>query len=204
MGAINLKKDLQEAIANSVMDFWADYKSLIFDKNNAEEIQSFFFFEEINVKAETNRLLYHMKLNPNILKIFNSEEIENIKRINEINKKLNITNNNFLEQLNELIINNENEDDIDERPIVTKEQLRKMQNIQRILKNKFNIDVKLKYGNVFLSLECNKEAFCFDKDMIILLGYIFQQVDVLAIVPHFNDNGAIDNVRLFIGLDLLA
>lgn len=203
MGIISLKKDIQEAIANGVFEFWASYKSLIFDKNDKNLINSLFFFKEMNIEAENNRLLYHMKINPNIIKTFTEEEIEIVKNANKINKMLNIPDNIFSEQLNELLILDECEEDNKEKPIVSKFQIRKMEKIQKILKNKFNINAKLKHSDVFLSLESNQQTFYFNEDMIFLLGDIFKQVDILAIVPHFNNDDVIDNVRLFIALDLV-
>ena len=144
-----------------------------------------------------------MKINPNIIKTFTEEEIEIVKNANKINKMLNIPDNIFSEQLNELLILDECEEDNKEKPIVSKFQIRKMEKIQKILKNKFNINTKLKHSDVFLSLESNQQTFYFNEDMIFLLGDIFKQVDILAIVPHFNNDDVIDNVRLFIALDLV-
>lgn len=202
MGTLSLKKDLQEAIANGVLDFWADYKSLIFDENNEQLIESFYFFKEINIEVENNRLLYHMKINPNIMKSFTREELERIKFVNIINQKLNVPDNLFSEQLTELLINDEYEEDNEEKPPVSKQQMRTIKNIQKILKSKFNINAEIKYSDIFLSLECNQQTFYFNEDMLFLLGDIFNQVDILAIVPHFNDKGEVDNARLFIALDL--
>lgn len=202
MGTLSLKKDLQEAIANGVLDFWADYKSLIFDEDNEHLIESFYFFKEINIEVENNRLLYHMKINPNVIKMFTKEELERIKFVNIINQKLNVPDNLFSEQLTELLINDEYEEDNEEKPPVSKQQMRTIKNIQKILKSKFNINAEIKYSDVFLSLECNQQSFYFNEDMLFLLGDIFNQVDILAIVPHFNDKGEVDNVRLFIALDL--
>lgn len=202
MGTLSLKKDLQEAIANGVLDFWADYKSLIFDKNNEQLIESFYFFKEINIEVDNNRLLYHMKINPNIMKSFTREELERIKFVNIINQKLNVPDNLFSEQLTELLINDEYEEDNEEKPPVSKQQMRTIKNIQKILKSKFNINAEIKYSDVFLSLECNQQSFYFNEDMLFLLGDIFNQVDILAIVPRFNDKGEVDNARLFIALDL--
>lgn len=202
MGTLSLKKDLQEAIANGVLDFWADYKSLIFDENNEQMLESLYFFKEINIEVENNRLLYHMKINPNIMKSFTREELERIKFVNIINQKLNVPDNLFSEQLTELLINDEYEEDNEEKPPVSKQQMRTIKNIQKILKSKFNINAEIKYSDVFLSLECNQQSFYFNEDMLFLLGDIFNQVDILAIVPHFNDKGEVDNARLFIALDL--
>lgn len=202
MGTLSLKKDLQEAIANGVLDFWADYKSLIFDEDNEQMIESFYFFKEINIEVENNRLLYHMKINPNVMKMFTKEELERIKFVNIINQKLNVPDNLFSEQLTELLINDEYEEDNEEKPPVSKQQMRTIKNIQKILKSKFNINAEIKYSDIFLSLECNQQSFYFNEDMLFLLGDIFNQVDILAIVPHFNDKGEVDNARLFIALDL--
>ena len=202
MGTLSLKKDLQEAIANGVLDFWADYKSLIFDEDNEQLIESFYFFKEINIEVENNRLLYHMKINPNVIKMFTKEELERIKFVNIINQTLNVPDNLFSEQLTELLINDEYEEDNEEKPPVSKQQMRTIKNIQKILKSKFNINAEIKYSDVFLSLECNQQTFYFNEDMLFLLGDIFNQVDILAIVPHFNDEGIVDNARLFIALDL--
>lgn len=202
MGTLSLKKDLQEAIANGVLDFWADYKSLIFDEDNEQLIESFYFFKEINIEVENNRLLYHMKINPNVIRMFTKEELERIKFVNIINQKLNVPDNLFSEQLTELLINDEYEEDNEEKPPVSKQQMRTIKNIQKILKSKFNINAEIKYSDVFLSLECNQQSFYFNEDMLFLLGDIFNQVDILAIVPHFNDKGKVDNARLFIALDL--
>ena len=202
MGTLSLKKDLQEAIANGVLDFWADYKSLIFDENNEQMLESLYFFKEINIEVDNNRLLYHMKINPNIMKSFTREELERIKFVNIINQKLNVPDNLFSEQLTELLINDEYEEDNEEKPPVSKQQMRTIKNIQKILKSKFNINAEIKYSDVFLSLECNQQSFYFNEDMLFLLGDIFNQVDILAIVPHFNDKDEVDNARLFIALDL--
>jgi hypothetical protein len=79
----------------------------------------------------------------------------------------------------------------------------KIKAMQQILKEKFNIETKLKTSQVYLSLEADLPEIEFDREMLKELESMFKELDVLAIVPQFNDEyDNIQGVRFFMGIGI--
>ena len=203
MGVIKLKQDLQLAIANNVKDFKSDYKSLIFDNENREHIQTLYFIENLKVTVENNKLLYDVKMNEKVIKQLSSADI---REIQQVSIKTRITNL-FLEKmakhnLLEIKVGKPQKTETKMTKLHEGQKI-KMKAIQQILKEKFNIDAELKFSQVYLSLEANLPELNLNREMLQELESMFKELDVLAIVPHFNDeNDNIQGVRIFMGISL--
>ena len=205
MGVIKLKQDLQLAIANNVKDFKSDYKSLIFDKENKEHIQTLYFIENLKVTVENNKLLYNVKMNEKIIKKLSSADI---REIQQVSIKTRITNL-FLEKMaKHNMIQFEDYSKIRKEIVTETKKLHegqkiKMKTIQQILKEKFNIETELKASQVYLSLEANLPELNLSREMLQELESMFKELDVFAIVPQFNDEyDDIQGVRFFMGISL--
>ena len=204
MGVIKLKQDLQLAIANNVKNFKSDYQSLIFDKENKEHIQTLYFIENLKVTVENNKLLYDIKMNEKVVNQLSSADIREIQRVSVKTRITNL----FLEKMEqhnllEIKIEKNKKQTAVKMVKLHEGQLIKMKSIQQILKEKFNIETELKISQVYLSLEANLPELNLSKEMLQELESMFKELDVLAIVPHFNDeNDNIQGVRFFMGISL--
>lgn len=203
MDVIKLKQDLQLAIANNVKNFKSDYQSLIFDKENKEHIQTLYFIENLKVTVENNKLLYDIKMNE---KIVNQLSSADIKEIQEVSIRTRITNL-FLEKmakhnLLEIKVGKPQKTETKTTKLHEGQKI-KMKTIQQILKEKFNIEAEMKVSQVYLSLEANLPELNLSREMLQELESMFGELDVLAIVPHFNDvYDDIQGVRFFMGISL--
>ena len=204
MDVIKLKQDLQLAIANNVKNFKSDYQSLIFDKENKKHIQTLYFIENLKVTVVNNKLLYEIKMNE---KAINQLSSADIKEIQEVSIRTRITNL-FLEKMAK---HNLLEIKVDKKEKQTavgmvklhEGQIIKFKAMQQILKEKFNIEAELKTSQVYLSLEANLPELNLNREMLKELESMFNELDVLAIVPHFNDlYDNIQGVRFFMGVSL--
>ena len=75
--------------------------------------------------------------------------------------------------------------------------------IQERLKESFNLKTELKESQIYLSLEAELPEIKFNREMLEALENIFSELDVLAIVPNFNDvYDNIQGVRFFMGINL--
>ena len=203
MGAIKLKTDLQLAIANNVKKFQGNYKSLIFDKENKEHIKNLYFINNLKVKVKDGELLYDIEMNEEAIKPLSMSDIKQIQRAS-INSRIADL---FLEKmvkykLLDVKIGKPTKT-ATETVKLKKGQELKIKTMQQILKEKFNLETKLKTSQVYLSLEANVQELNFDRDMLKELESMFNELDVLAIVPNFNDvYDNIQGVRFFMGINL--
>lgn len=204
MGVIKLKQDLQLAIANNVKNFKSDYQSLIFDKENKEHIQTLYFIENLKVTVENNKLLYDIKMNEKVVNQLSSADIREIQRVSVKTRITNL----FLEKMEqhnllEIKIEKNKKQTAVKMVKLHEGQLIKMKSIQQILKEKFNIETELKTSQVYLSLEADLPELNLNREMLQELESMFKELDVLAIVPLFNDvYDNIQGVRFFMGISL--
>ena len=204
MGVIKLKQDLQLAIANNVKNFKSDYQSLIFDNESREHIQTLYFIENLKVTVENNKLLYDIKMNEKVVNQLSSADIKEIQRVCVKTRITNL----FLEKmaqhnLLEIKIEKNKKQTAVQMAKLHEGQLIKMKFIQQILKEKFNIETELKTSQVYLSLEADLPELNLNKDMIKELLSVFNELDVFAIVPQFNEEyDNIQGVRFFMGIGL--
>ena len=204
MGAIKLKQDLQLAIANNVKDFKSDYKSLIFDNENKELIKSLYFIENLKVTVANDTLLYDIKMNEKVVELLSSADIREIQKISIKTRISNL----FIEKavkfkLLKPELNKKQEQTAVKMAKLHEGQIIKIKSMQQILKEKFNIETKLKSSQVYLSLEADLPEIEFNREMLRELESMFSELDVLAIVPQFNDEyDNIQGVRFFMGIGL--
>lgn len=204
MNVIKLKQDLQLAIANNVKRFKSDYKSLIFDNENREHIQTLYFIESLKVSVVDDKLLYDIKMNEDVLKKLSSADIKEIQKVSIRTRITNL----FLEKMAqynflEIKIDKNKKQTAVKMAKLREGQIIKMKSIQQILKEKFNIEAEMKVSQVYLSLEANLPELNLNRDMLKELESMFNELDVLAIVPQFNDEyDNIQGVRFFMGIGL--
>ena len=204
MSTTSLKQDIQQAIANNMKEFKANYRSLIFDEENREHIKSLFFIESLNIKVENNKLLYDIKINEEARKLLSMSDIKEIQKVDLHTRIKNL----FIEKAVKFKLL---KTDFNKKEKITAVKMAKLnegkriaiKTIQQILKEKFNLETKLKESRVYLSLEAELQEFNFNKEMLQELESMFGELDVFAIVPQFNDvYDDIQGVRFFMGIGL--
>lgn len=204
MGTTSLKCDIQQAIANNVKEFKANYRSLIFDNDNREHIKSLFFIENLNIKVQDNKLLYNVKINEEAVRLLLLSDIKQIQKTDIKSRIENL----FIEKAVKFKLL---KTDFNKKEKITAVKMAKLnegkritiKTIQQILKEKFNLETKLKESRVYLSLEAELQEFNFNREMLQELENMFGELDVFAIVPQFNDvYDDIQGVRFFMGIGL--
>lgn len=204
MSTTSLKQDIQQAIANNMKEFKANYRSLIFDEENREHIKSLFFIESLNIKVENNKLLYDIKINEEARKLLSMSDIKEIQKVDLHTRIKNL----FIEKAVKFKLL---KTDFNKKEKITAVKMAKLnegkriaiKTIQQILKEKFNLETKLKESRVYLSLEAELQEFNFNREMLQELESMFGELDVFAIVPQFNDvYDDILGVRFFMGIGL--
>ena len=204
MGAVSLKQDIQQAIANNVKEFKANYRSLIFDNDNKEYIKSLFFIENLNVKVTNNKLIYNIKMNEEAINLLNMSDIRQIQKIDIQTRIKNL----FIEKAVKFKLLKTDFDKKEKNTAVEMVKLNEgkritIKTIQQILKEKFNLETKLKESRVYLSLEAELPELNLNREMLKELEGMFEEVSVLAIVPQFcEENDDIQGIRFFIGIGL--
>lgn len=204
MGTTSLKYDIQQAIANNVKEFKANYRSLIFDNDNREHIKNLFFIENLNIKVQDNKLLYNVKINEEAVRLLSLSDIKQIQKTDIKSRIENL----FIEKAVKFKLL---KTDFNKKEKITAVKMAKLnegkritiKTIQQILKEKFNLETKLKESRVYLSLEAELQEFNFNREMLQELESMFGELDVFAIVPQFNDvYDDIQGVRFFMGIGL--
>lgn len=204
MGTTSLKYDIQQAIANNVKEFKANYRSLIFDNDNREHIKNLFFIENLNIKVQDNKLLYNVKINEEAVRLLSLSDIKQIQKTDIKSRIENL----FIEKAVKFKLL---KTDFNKKEKITAVKMAKLnegkritiKTIQQILKEKFNLETKLKESRVYLSLEAELQEFNFNREMLKELENMFNELDVFAIVPQFNDvYDDIQGVRFFMGIGL--
>ena len=204
MGTTSLKYDIQQAIANNVKEFKANYRSLIFDNDNREHIKNLFFIENLNIKVQDNKLLYNVKINEEAVRLLSLSDIKQIQKTDIKSRIENL----FIEKAVKFKLLKSNFDKAGKVTAVKMAKLNEgkritIKTIQQILKEKFNLETKLKESRVYLSLEAELQEFNFNREMLKELENMFNELDVFAIVPQFNDvYDDIQGVRFFMGIGL--
>ena len=204
MGVVSLKQDIQQAIANNVKEFKANYRSLIFDNENREYIKSLFFIENLNVKVTDNKLLYDVKINEEAINILNMSDIRQIQKIDIQTRIKNL----FLEKAVKFKLLKTDFTKSEKKTATEMVKLNEgkritIKTIQQILKEKFNLETKLKESRVYLSLEAELPELNLNREMLKELESMFEELSVFAIVPQFNDvYDNIQGVRFFMGIGI--
>ena len=203
-----MKKDIQEAISNNIYEYNAIYRSLMFSKYNIkEDIKSFFFMKELNIKIKNNKLLYHIKLDENIINKISEKdkkEIQN-KYLEKRAKNLLVERfhlDRFIDYYKTDIIGQFIKENNEEKSRKAREnEIAKMKLIQQILKDYFNIETSLKEGEKYLFLETIQKEINFNKGMLNEIEDIFNQIDVFSISPYFEGEN-VTGIKLFWAIDL--
>lgn len=204
MGVVSLKQDIQQAIANNVKEFKANYRSLIFDNENREYIKSLFFIENLNVKVTDNKLLYDIKMNEAAINLLEMSDIRQIQKIDIQTRIKNL----FIEKAVKFKLLKTDFDKKEKNTAVKMAKLNEgkkitIKTIKSILKEKFGLETKLEESQNYLSLSAELPEINFNREILKELEGMFEEVSVLAIVPQFNDiYDDIQGVRFFIGIGL--
>lgn len=208
-----MKKDLQEALAEGVMKYSANYDSLIFNKENAYMIQSLFFMKNINISIVDNNFRFDIELDEQIKKLFTNNDIKAVQKRNMENKTvdsfLDEFEKNFKRIRNNFVIENifkeeENTDDIE----ISLKEKQILNEIKLIFKLNANINLKEKYNGKYLSLSSHQKEIKLNKTILDLLVILIQEnvIDILIISPYFmNQDGFegenISGVTIYMGID---
>lgn len=204
MGVVSLKQDIQQAIANNVKEFKANYRSLIFDNENREYIKSLFFIENLNVKVTDNKLLYDIKMNEAAINLLEMSDIRQIQKIDIQTRIKNL----FIEKAVKFKLLKTDFDKKEKNTAVKMAKLNEgkkitIKTIKSILKEKFGLETKLEESQNYLSLSAELPEINFNREILKELEGMFEEVSVLAIVPQFcEENDDIQGVRFFMGIGL--
>ena len=204
MGAVSLKQDIQQAIANNVKEFKANYRSLIFDNENREYIKSLFFIENLNVKVTDNKLIYNIKMNEEAINLLNMSDIRQLQKIDIQTRIKNL----FIEKAVKFKLLKTDFDKKEKNTAVKMAKLNEgkkitIKTIKSILKEKFSLETKLEESQNYLSLSAELPEINFNREILKELEGMFEEVSVLAIVPQFcEENDDIQGVRFFMGIGL--
>ena len=204
MGVVSLKQDIQQAIANNVKEFKANYRSLIFDNENREYIKSLFFIENLNVKVTDNKLLYDIKMNEAAINLLEMSDIRQIQKIDIQTRIKNL----FIEKAVKFKLLKTDFDKKEKNTAVKMAKLNEgkkitIKTIKSILKEKFGLETKLEESQNYLSLSAELPEINFNREILKELEGMFEEVSVLAIVPQFcEENDDIQGIRFFIGIGL--
>ncbi len=203
MGAIEMKHDLQEAISYNVKEYKGDYGSLLFFSNDdINYLKSLYFMEQLNIKIDNGkRLLYHIKLDEEMLEKFSEEELAKVRMCNFLNK-LQQT---FFQKLEENNLITTKTFSYEEKEVeaekATEEQLNVMAGVKEVLENSLNMDFEIKETENFLSLEVETKEINWDKNMLRTLLEQSTLLNIVAIVPCFY-NEKIVAIRIFLAINL--
>lgn len=223
MSGIRLKTDLQQAIANNILNFNTTYNNLIFEGDFRHYFKSFYFIESMNVSVEDNKMNFNIELNQEKVAEIPEEDMERIRQCDimtrtqdylcqKLLKENNIEINNIgdIHEVKEIFELQEEELQEEENNKqyrkATYIEKAKMKTIQKSLLKKYNLKTELVERETFLSLEINTDELKINKKMIMELFEIFNEVDIMAILPYYEnediDDDTINGVRLFIAIDL--
>lgn len=209
MSVIKLKRDLQQAIANNIMSYKANYNSLIFMDNHKEYYKCLDFMKMLKIKIEDNKLLYDIDLDKETLTTLTEETMQKIKESDKKYKtenailKIMTKNNIIIEQIFTFDENNKEDDKEYREP--TEAEKNKILMIAQLLKV-FNLNLELKQTKCFLSLSGNFNELSFDKKMLLEIAFLIENLDVFVIAPQYDEEDEEDEeikgIRLFLGINL--
>lgn len=210
MGVLRMKMDLQQAIANKIHKYETNYNSLVFEDENWEYFKTFYLFKRFKIKVKNNQMYFEVELNNEKLKEITKEELEKIKELDFKNRFQECL---IQQMVSEQLSNNamyEIVPTVLQKEITENEKTRepssiekiKMEEIQRILKEKINIETQLKIGEAYFYLESNLKEIEFTEEKIEYLFDIVNEIDNFSITPIFKNDEEIDGIRLFFGIDL--
>lgn len=220
MSGIRLKTDLQQAVANNILNFNTTYNNLIFEGDFRPYFKSFYFIENMNVSIEDNKMNFNIELNQEKVAEIPEEDMERIRQCDIMTRTQDLL---YQKMIMENKISNDEITEIEEIFELQEEELQeeennkqyrkatyieraKMKTIQKSLLKKYNLKTELVERETFLSLEINTNELKINKKMIIELFEIFNEVDIMAILPYYEDedidDDTINGVRLFIAIDL--
>lgn len=208
MSVVKLKRDLQQAIANNMMNYKANYNGLLFSDSRKEIGKCFEFMKELKIKVKDNKLIYNIELDEEVLSTLTQDTIAKIKKSdmqykaeNALLEKMAETNI-IIEQVYDL--NEEKDEEKKYREPTEKEKL-KMFMIHQLVLQSFNVNLKLQQSETFLSLYGVFDELCLNKESLLNLNFLIDHLDVVAILPQYEDDEESEEVlgiRLFLGISL--
>lgn len=211
MSILQMKVDLQKAVANNINEYEAIYDTLIFEDESWDYFKSFKFFENLKIAIKNNDMIFNIRLDKEILKKLTKEDIERIKK-NDLKHRLQecivqkIVKDNFSDNAKYEIIASIENKEINEEEVEAREpnsiEIIKMKEIQRILKEELNMNSELVTGEVYYYLQIISPEIELNKKGLKILFQIIQEVDIFSILPTFNDKDEIDGIKLFFGINL--
>lgn len=204
MGEIRLKIDLQQAVANNIKKFNANYNELFFEEDTKQYAQSFYFIDNMNVIVKDNKLNFEIEIDQSKVNLLSKEDMQKVKMC-DINSRMNDLI--IQKALEENIIVPYEEDIEEEENFIFRKpnelEKSKMKFIKKILEKEFNLKPTLINETSYLCVVAQTKQLYLDRKMTSKLLKLVKEVDVLAILPQFDDySDDIKGVRLFFGIDL--
>lgn len=217
---IELKRDLQQAIANNMKKFSANYDMLFFGEDNKEYLKNIIFFKSIKIKPNNANLLFEGELDNEMISRFTEDEMLRIKQISwniQVEKIMEEqhekSKTNFQKQLERIISERELQELIEdcknnknEYRDITESEKDCVISCKNEIKNILNIDMELIESEELLGLAKNLDEIDLNINQIDLLYNLANSFfDIFGIFPVYSeeDDSPI-GVRLFLGIDLNA
>lgn len=217
MEMIRMKTDVQQAIANNFNNFETSYSSLIFEENTLHLAKTFAFYDTLKIYVKDNKLNFKIKLNSNIISKIPKEVIYEIKNIDLKIKQEDMLINmlsgvavEIVERENQNLIlanfmkNLKNNDGKTGR-LPTELEVLMLETIQKYIKTKLKINLRMKQHDEYLSLEGNFKEINLNQENMEYLLQILDFVDTFAILPWYSsdeDDEELKGVRLFFAYQL--
>ena len=217
MSLIRMKIDIQQAIANGMKEYVANYNSLIFNEQTREFQGLFWFSKEIKISVKDNKMLFKIKLNEDRVSKLSEEDMKKIKE-NDIKSRTEdliiqrfvveqlggdlekLEEHTFSEELIEQIFNNEEEKEC--RDIEKLDKI-KLKAIKDVFKNDYNLDFKINYGESFAYLDLCQDEITLNKKALNAILQTLEIIDTFIIAPQYNEeDDNVEGIRLFFGIDL--
>jgi len=218
MSLRRMKIDIQQAIANGILEYSANYNSLIFNEE-LKEYQGFFHFaKEVKINIVDEKLHFRIKLDENIINKFSKEEMDKIKecdfkiRIQDLliqqfvaehlgGNLDNLEEHCFSEDLVNAIFKGVDEEE-NYREINTTDKI-KLRAVKEVFENDYNLDFRMYDGESFAYLELVKDEIILNKKVLNSILQSLEILDTFIIAPQFDEESEeAKGVRLFFGIDL--
>lgn len=218
MSLKRIKIDIQQAIANGIMEYSANYNSLIFSEEFKEYQGLFYFAERIKINIQNNKLHFTIKLDKNKINKFSEEDLQRIKECDIQARAEDLLVQQFvvehlggdLEKLEEHCFSEDivasilagAEDDEKYREIENLDKI-KLKAVKDVFENDYNLKFEIYDGESFAYLELVQNEIILEKKALNSILQTLEILDIFIIAPQYNEeDDTVEGVRLFFGIDL--
>lgn len=216
--ALRLAIDTQHCIAHN-MPLNSTYGSMLFENEDKQHVQSFFIYENLNIKPYEDKLLFTGDLSQMVLNAMPEFALEVVKKCSFQNSMCDIYNqiqdskktdieiqleeDNYIQEMIEAILQKEKENNY-RKP--TEEEITKIKGCQLFFKS-IGLDTRLNISKEFISLDLNCEEINLNEEQLtFIIESTLEIFTTFCICPIYNEINEEDEkaygVRMFWAIDL--